>query len=365
MPRPETNVITANRFLDDDYYASKEYDLGDIQVPVLSVANWGGNSLHLRGNLEGYTWAGSNQKWLHFVTGRHDLPFYYPEQVEKQRSFLDAFLKDDDWAGWKSGKIPKVQLTIRKGDKGVNDAAAEKGWTTRAEGEWPLARTEYTKFYLSSDLELSMTISKKEAVISYDALGTASAPRSIQFRTPPFKSGTEITGYIVAHLNLSMTPGESSGTGPFDIDLFATLRYIGPTGKEVNYTDAAGDPVPLCKGWLRLSLRKVNETHQRHRPYLPRRNYRSIDVLPVEPGQVYAVDIEIWPTNVVVERGGSIVLELASGDTAGSGLFLHNDPSDRFEAKFGGKNHLHFDSKTPNWLALPIILGSASQNGEH
>jgi predicted acyl esterase len=38
-----------NRFLDDTYYASKEFNLEDIEVPVLSVANWGGILLHLRG----------------------------------------------------------------------------------------------------------------------------------------------------------------------------------------------------------------------------------------------------------------------------------------------------------------------------
>ena len=38
-----------NRFLDDEYYASKEFNLEDIEVPLLSVANWGGILLHLRG----------------------------------------------------------------------------------------------------------------------------------------------------------------------------------------------------------------------------------------------------------------------------------------------------------------------------
>lgn len=38
-----------NRFYDDQYYASREYDMQDIQVPLLSVGNWGGILLHLRG----------------------------------------------------------------------------------------------------------------------------------------------------------------------------------------------------------------------------------------------------------------------------------------------------------------------------
>lgn len=43
--------------------------------------------LHLRGNVVGYTEAGSKQKWLRFITGRHDIPFYLPEFVAVQRSF--------------------------------------------------------------------------------------------------------------------------------------------------------------------------------------------------------------------------------------------------------------------------------------
>ena len=106
-----------NQYRDQGYYASKEYSLEDIEVPVLSAANWGGILLHLRGNVEGYTHAGSRFKYLRFVVGRHDLPFYYDEEVEVQRSFLDAFLRDDDRVGWSvEGTVPPVDLVLRKGE---------------------------------------------------------------------------------------------------------------------------------------------------------------------------------------------------------------------------------------------------------
>jgi hypothetical protein len=111
----------------------------------------------------------------------------------------------------------------------------------------------------------------------------------------------------------------------------------------------------LTKGWLRVSLRKVNPEHPKNRPWLPWRDYFSSDVCPVIPGDVYAVDVEIWPTNVVVEKGGKILFELSSGDTQGSGIFQHNHPEDRSEAKFAGINHLHFGSQVLNWVTLPII----------
>lgn len=49
----QTMENASNHFLDDDYYASRDYDFKDIKVPLLSVANWGGITLHLRGNIEG------------------------------------------------------------------------------------------------------------------------------------------------------------------------------------------------------------------------------------------------------------------------------------------------------------------------
>lgn len=60
----------------------------------------GGILLHLRGNIQGYVQAGSEFKYLRCITGRHDLPFYYGEEVAVQRSFLDAVLKGEDLEGW-------------------------------------------------------------------------------------------------------------------------------------------------------------------------------------------------------------------------------------------------------------------------
>jgi len=361
-----------NHFRDDEYYASKEYDMGDIHVPLLSVGNWGGILLHLRGNVEGYTWAGSEFKYLRMITGRHDLPFYYKEEVEVQKSFLDAFLKGDDKIGWSiKGKVPPVSLVLRKGDVGFNDAEAEKAYPRREEHEWPIARTQYTKFYLTHEKGLTRSEPPtKTDKLTYKTLGNMDNPQLIQFTTPAFEEEIEITGHILAHLNVSLTP-DPKGPTPTDIDLFLTLRHISPEGKEIFYTGTGGDPVPVCKGWLRVSLRKVNKEHYKHREWLPHRDYTSKDVLPVIQGEVYSVDVELWPTNVVVAKGGKILLEVASGDTQGCGAFQHNDPVDRSvtqsshfvlsltlcrsEAKLQGFNHIHFGPKFQNYVTLPII----------
>ena len=102
-------------------------------------------------------------------------------------------------------------------------------------------------------------------------------------------------------------------------------------------------------------MRKINTSHPRHREWLPHRDYFSTDVQPVIPGDVYPVDVEIWPTNVVVEKGAKIVFEVSSGDTQGSGIFQHNHPEDRSEKKLAGMNHISFSERYLNWVTLPIV----------
>jgi hypothetical protein len=48
------------------------------------------------------------------------------------------------------------------------------------------------------------------------------------------------------------------------------------------------------------------------------------------------VDAEIWPTNVVIEKGGKIVSEVSSGDTQGNEIFSHDSEIDRSRRRFAG-----------------------------
>lgn len=70
LRRDQTIDNRNHRYLDEPYHASRVYNLGDIEVPTLSVANLGGNTLHLRGNVVGYLEAGTKNKWLWLISGR-------------------------------------------------------------------------------------------------------------------------------------------------------------------------------------------------------------------------------------------------------------------------------------------------------
>jgi predicted acyl esterase len=322
----QTTENAQHFYRDDPYYASRDYNLEDIVTPLLSIGNWGSIMIHLHGNYEGYRLVSSEKKFLRMIVGRHDLPFYDDENVEVQKSFLDAFLKGEDRGGWTDGTRPPVDLVLRKGNVGYNNPQADATFRRRYEHEWPLARTAYTKYYLTPDKRLMKTLPAVQYdKLSYPALGNVDNQQFVQFTSDQFTEETEITGYSVARLNVSVTtlPG---GTIPTDIDLFLTLRHFGPDDQEIYYTGIQGEPVPLCKGWQRVSLRKVNKEHPRHREWLPHRDYFSTDSLPVIPGEVYPVDVEVWATNVIVEKGDRIVFEVASGDTQGSGGFGHVTP---------------------------------------
>ncbi|RSL56817.1 hypothetical protein CEP53_006692 [Fusarium sp. AF-6] len=338
------------KFRDEEYYMSKDFSLSDIEVPLLSVANWGGILLHLRGNILGFTQAGSKFKYLRCITGRHDLPFYYPEEVQIQKSFLDAFLKGEDREGWSiPGKLPAVDMCLREGNPGVNDPVAERAaFSRRKETEWPISRTKYTKFFLTKSGKLTADVATEAGVLQYDA-----QHGELNLRTGPFPEKTEITGHPLAHLLVSVADKE--GSRPTDMDIFITIRHYDQEGEEVFYTGTTGEPVPVVKGWLRLSLRKVDESNPAHKTYLPHRNYYSTDVQPVEPGVVYETDVEIWPTNVVVGKGHTLGLQISGHDTQGSGLFEHTHPKDRAESIFKGWNQVHVGPDEQSYLVLPVI----------
>lgn len=335
LERNRTTIVDWGRkaqFREDERFASVNYNLEDIQVPVLSVANWGGFLLHLRGNVQGFMYAGSEFKYLRFIVGRHDLPFYYPEEVKIQQSFLDAFLKGQDRLGWsRKGDVPPVDLILRKGSLGYNDPKAESIFLRRKENEWPISRTKYTDLFLSPNgvLNWSRPVMNAPHKVEYQAFGNEQEPAFVSFTSPPFEAETEITGHIVVHLNVSIARRQWQTTTPSDMDLFLSLRHISPTGDEIFYTGTTGEPAPITKGFLRMGLRKINPNHPRHFPWLPYRDYISTDAAPMVPNDVYEADVEVCPTNVVLQKGERLALDVGSCDLVGSGFFQHNDPIDR------------------------------------
>jgi predicted acyl esterase len=331
------------RETDTEWYRERSADLSRVTVPVLSAANWGGQGLHPRGNFEGYAGAASKQKWLEVHGGSHWAPFYTDYGVGLQKRFFDHFLKGID-NGW--DRQPTVLLQVRHpGEKFVE----------RAEREWPLARTRWTRFYLDpAGMRLSDKPPVSDATHTYEAMGEGAA-----FSTGPLEQATEITGPIALKLFVS--------SSTVDADIFAVLRVFDPAGKEVVFQGALDPHTPIAQGWLRASHRELDAA--RSLPYRPYHTHREKQLL--TPGEVYELDVEIWPTCIVVPRGYSMVLSIRGKDyeyegeaavlsnmknpMKGCGPFVHDDETDRPPAIFGGKVTLHTGPKHQAAVLLPVI----------
>ena len=327
----------------DGYYRERTADLSKVVVPLLSAANWGGQGLHPRGNFEGYTRAASKQKWLEVHGGSHWAPFYTDYGVKLQKRFFDYFLKGRE-NGW--DRQPRVTLQVRHpGERFVE----------RHEREWPLARTRWTSFYLHpAGMRLSPAPAAADANVTYDGLG-----EGVTFSTPALDQETEITGPSTLKLWISSSTA--------DADIFAVLRVFDPSGKEVVFQGALDPHTPIGQGWLRASQRKLDSGLS-----LPYRPYHAHDERqPLEPGKLYELDVEIWPTCIVVPKGYRIALTIRGRDyewegeaatlsnmknpMRGCGPFVHDDETDRPPAVFGGKVTLHMGPQRAAHILLPVI----------
>jgi putative CocE/NonD family hydrolase len=329
-----------SREMDGPYYRERSADLSKIEVPLLSAANWGGQGLHTRGNFEGFMRAASKQKWLEVHGGSHWAPFYTDYGVGLQKRFFDFFLKNTP-NGW--DRQPRVQLNVRHpGEKFV----------LRHENEWPLARTQWTRFYLDPEgNRLRTQPPSRAASVAYDPMGNGVTFSMVADRQ------TEITGPSALRLWIS--------SETVDADVFVVLRVFDPAGKEVLFHGALDPKTPVGQGWLRASHRKLDPTLSL--PYRPYHTHDEKQLL--RPGEVVALDIEIWPTCIVVPKGWKIALSIRGRDyehddapatlsnmknpMKGCGPFTHDDHTDRPPRIFGGKVTLHFDPQP--YLLLPII----------
>jgi predicted acyl esterase len=194
---------------------------------------------------------------------------------------------------------------------------------------------------------------KGEAV--FEALG-----KGLTFTTEPLQHEMEITGPIAAKLFVSSSTR--------DADLFLVLRVFDPQGKEVLFHGANDPGMPLAMGWLRASHRKLDpKLSQPYRPY-----HSHDERQPLKPGTPVELDVEIWPTCIVVPAGYRIALTVRGRDyendleptpspwggesMKGAGPFQHNDKGDRPMDVFGGRTMLHGDRERRPYVLLPVIV---------
>jgi predicted acyl esterase len=240
-----------------------------------------------------------------------------------------------------------VQLNVRHpGEKFV----------LRHENEWPLARTQWTKFFLDANgSKLSTTPVAQATTVEYDATGSG-----VTFTTAPLAVDTEITGPMAAKLFVSSSTR--------DADLFVIVRVFDPAGRELTFMGSTDPNTPIANGWLRASHRRLDAAKS-----LPYRPYHPHDrAEPLTPGEVYECEIEIVTSCIVVPAGWRVALTVRGKDyeyegelsefgkkfhygTRGTGGMTHADADNRPADTFNGKVTLHAGGGRDAYLLLPVI----------
>jgi predicted acyl esterase len=329
--------------LDDDWHRARSPRWDKVTVPFLSAANWGGQGLHPRGNFEGFLRAASKQKWLEAHGLEHWTHFYTDYGRRLQLRFFDHFLKGIDNG---QDSVPPVLLQVRHVDRFVE----------RAEQAWPIPRTRWTKLHLDPS---AGTLEARPPSVAgshaFDAMGDG-----ITFLAPPCARETEVTGPLALRIVVSSTTT--------DADLFAVFRVFTPDLREVVFMGAIDPHTPVAQGWLRASHRRLDAALSTEwRPY-----HLHDRPEPLVPGTPVTLDIELWPTSIVVPAGHRLALTVRGRDyewqastgarlsnfkneLKGCGPFLHDDPRDRPRSVFAGRTTLHAGPGHESWLLLPVI----------
>ena len=131
--------------------------------------------------------AASEEKWLESHGVEHWTEFYTDYGVALQKKFFGHYLKGED-TGWRDQ--PRVPAP---------GAPPGEKFVERAEDEWPIARTNWTKLYLQAEGHLLGESAPAEA----GSATYAGLSDGVTFVSPPLKRETEITGPLASRLWVS------------------------------------------------------------------------------------------------------------------------------------------------------------------
>src|SRR5262245_221411 len=232
----------------------------------------------------------------------------------------------------------------------------------RDEKEFPLARTQYTKYYFHSnkgansaggDGALSTKPPDKEKPDTYEydpqnptptiggrlCCGAAiqpgpfdqrpneSRPDVLVFSTPPLERDVEVTGYITAELY--------AATSARDTDFTAMIVDVDPSGYARFLTD----------GVVRARYRNSTERAE-----------------PIEPGKVFKYTVDLWATSNVFKAGHRIRVYISSSNFPRFNR-NHNtgEPALGATKMVKANQTIYHDADRPSAIILPVIPKIASQ----
>ena len=289
---------------------------------------------------------------------------------------------------------PPVHIFVMGGGDGcrTREGKLNHGGQWRTEHEWPLARTEYTEFYLRSDGRLTSNVSVGDdppvrftfdpgnpvptisgSILALeemvplgeglDPYWTASLPgwvrmRSIVREGPSHQvEGPGIVGAKPPYLPLADRPdvlvfqtsplnGDVEVTGPIIVNL-----WISSSAVDTDFTARLIDVYPSSADY-------PSGYHMNLTDSIIRVRYRDSWEEPelMEPGVVYQVRIDLPPTSNLFQAGHRIRLDVSSSDFPRFDINPNTgEPMGRHTHSVLAHNSVWLGREHPSHIVLPII----------
>lgn len=331
-----------------------KYD--QVTVPVLHISGWYddeliGTPLNYKGMVEraGSDEARRNQKlligpWPHGVNSTHkmgEVDFGPQGTIDlrgTQKRFFDRWLKGEDNG---VDTEPPVRIFVM----------GENQW--RDEQEWPLARTQYVSYYLHSGGNANSRLG--DGLLSTDTPGEEppdgyhyDPARPVPFLTEPVSNqiggpddyaAVQRRDDVLVYLSEPVRE-RTEITGPIRLTLYASS-----SAPDTDFMAMLFDQHPsgfaqrLCDGMVRARFRDGMDQSS-----------------PIEPGQPYCYNIDLWDTCQVFAPGHRIGLQIASSAFPKFDRNLNTGGSipDGTEMNPADQQIYH-DAEHPSHLILPLI----------
>ncbi len=316
----------------DEFWREKAPKLDEIDLPMLVCASFSDHGLHTVGSFRAFVKCKSPHKWLYtHRDGKWDA-YYSPEVQQITKAFMDCFLKDDTASGFLN-RAP-VRLEVRSSRDVVH--------AVRDETAWPPERTEYTKLFLVAEpprLDRHPTPSQRS--IEY-AGRSGRATFAI-----PFDEDTELTGHMKLRLwvEAKAAPGDPSPP-PDDMAIFVAANKLDRGGKSVRFRGSVGNENDMVtRGYCRVSRRELDAAEStEYQPVLAGTSH-----LPLAPGEIVPVDIELYPSSTFFAAGESLELIVSAR------AIIRSPPYEKDASFNRGIHVVHCGGSHDSHLLVPII----------
>ncbi|MGZ6368387.1 MAG: CocE/NonD family hydrolase [Ktedonobacteraceae bacterium] len=344
----------------DEYWDPLCYQnkLDQLDVPVLHISGWyDDEQIGTPLNYIGMTTRGAQDAarasqrllmgpWGHVVNSESKLGEvdFGPQSLVDMRAeelrWFNRWLK-----GYTNISATPEEFSVRIFVMGANE------W--RDEHEWPLARTQWTPFYLHSrgsansrfgDGTLSIDKPENEPTDTYQydpahPVPFITDPTSTQIGGPDDYSAIERRDDVLVYMTEPLKE-EIEVTGPIRVNLYASS-----SAPDTDFMAKLVDILPsgfvqrLCDGMVRARFRDGMD-----RPSL------------IEPGKIYKFSIDCWNTSQVFKTGHRIGLEISSSAFPKFDRNLNTGAPLGVTTKMAiAEQMIYHDVEHPSAMVLPII----------